>query len=105
MFFTATESESRIGGAVDEYGDSFARDITVDELKEVRKFSAAQRLLENSSVIRLSTPCLLSSNTASVSKISRGSLRSTETIHGSFQAGCLKVYSFTLIGSLPMTVP
>ena len=37
MFFTATESESRIEGAVDKFGDSFARDITVDELKEVRK--------------------------------------------------------------------
>ena len=44
MFFTATQSESRIGGAVDEYGDSFARDITVDELKEVWKFSTPQRL-------------------------------------------------------------
>ncbi len=36
MFFTTAESESRVEGAVDEYGDSFARDITVDELKKVR---------------------------------------------------------------------
>ena len=40
MFFTTAESESRIEGAVDEYGDSFARDITVEELKEVRGLSA-----------------------------------------------------------------
>ena len=38
MFFTTTESESRIKGAIDEYGDSFSRDVTVDELKEVRRF-------------------------------------------------------------------
>lgn len=35
MFFTIAESESRIEGAVDEYGDSFARDTTADELKEM----------------------------------------------------------------------
>lgn len=38
MFSTTAESESRIEGAVDEYGDSFARDITVEELKEVWGF-------------------------------------------------------------------
>ena len=36
MFFTTTESECRIKGAIDQYGDSFARDVTVNELKEVR---------------------------------------------------------------------
>ena len=36
MFFTTTESESRIEGAIDQYGDSFARDVTVNELKDVR---------------------------------------------------------------------
>ena len=36
MFFTIAESEARVGGAVDEYGDSFARDIAVDELEEER---------------------------------------------------------------------
>ncbi|KAF6231831.1 hypothetical protein HO173_009914 [Letharia columbiana] len=35
MFFTTAESESQIEGAIDEYGDSFARDITVGELKEI----------------------------------------------------------------------
>jgi len=35
MFFTKAESETRIESAVDEYGDSFARDITVDELKSI----------------------------------------------------------------------
>ena len=35
MFFTTSASESQIEGAVDEYGDSFARDVTVEELNEV----------------------------------------------------------------------
>ena len=39
MFFTTKESESRIEGAIDQYGDSFARDVTVNELKEVRTCS------------------------------------------------------------------
>lgn len=38
MFFTTAESETRVEDATDEYGDSFARDITVEELKEVRRF-------------------------------------------------------------------
>ena len=33
----AEDSESHIESAVDEYGDSFARDITVDELREARR--------------------------------------------------------------------
>lgn len=33
MFFTTSESEYRIESAVDEYGDSYARDTTVEELK------------------------------------------------------------------------
>ncbi|KAL2053023.1 hypothetical protein ABVK25_006660 [Lepraria finkii] len=37
MFFTAEDSESHIERAVDEYGDSFARDVTVDELREARR--------------------------------------------------------------------
>jgi len=35
MFFTKSDSESRIEAAVDEYGDSYARDVTVDELNEI----------------------------------------------------------------------
>jgi DNA ligase-4 len=35
MFFTTADSESRIEGAIDEHRDSFARDITVEELKEI----------------------------------------------------------------------
>ncbi len=35
MLFTKAESESRIESAADEYGDSFARDITVDELEAI----------------------------------------------------------------------
>lgn len=35
MFFTTPESAAPIEGAVDEFGDSFARDITVDELKDI----------------------------------------------------------------------
>lgn len=37
MFFTTAESETRVEDAADEYGDSFARDIIVEELKEVRR--------------------------------------------------------------------
>lgn len=47
MFFTTAESEARIGDAVDEYGDSFARDITIEELKEVRRFSASVKILKD----------------------------------------------------------
>ena len=68
MFFAIAEVEPRIEGAVDEYGDSFARDVDVDELKEVRKFSATLRLVENLPGIRLSTPCLRSLSTALVLK-------------------------------------
>ena len=46
MFFTTMESESRIEGAIDEYGDSFARDVTVNELKEVRRCSEDFATLE-----------------------------------------------------------
>lgn len=35
MFFTIADSESRIEGAIDEYGDSFTRDIMVEELKDI----------------------------------------------------------------------
>jgi len=35
MFFTKPETESRIESATDEYGDSFARDVTVDELNTI----------------------------------------------------------------------
>ena len=35
MFFTTADSKSRVEGAVDEYGDSFARDVSIDELKEI----------------------------------------------------------------------
>ena len=58
MFFPTPEVGPRIEAAVDEYGDSFARDVDLDELKEVRKFSAPLRLVENLPAIRLSTPCL-----------------------------------------------
>ena len=47
MFFTTAESEPRIEDAVDEYGDSFARDVSVDELKEVPGFSAYLKNLES----------------------------------------------------------
>ncbi len=36
MFYRKTDPESTIDDSVDEYGDSFARDISVEELKEVR---------------------------------------------------------------------
>ena len=39
IFFTTAESEPRIEGVEDEYGDSFARDLTVGELKEVQGLS------------------------------------------------------------------
>lgn len=35
MFFTKSDSEAWIESAVDEYGDSFARDASVDELKAI----------------------------------------------------------------------
>ena len=47
MFFDTTESESRVEGAVDGYGDSFARDVTVDELKEVRRCSTSFAILRD----------------------------------------------------------
>ena len=47
MFFTTAQSETRIEGAVDEYGDSFARDITVEELKEARVFLAPLKIFRD----------------------------------------------------------
>ena len=47
MFFTTAQSEPRIEDAVDEYGDSFARDVSVDELQEVPGCSARFRKLRN----------------------------------------------------------
>ena len=35
MFFVLPDFKVQIEGAVDEYGDSFARDTTVGELQEV----------------------------------------------------------------------
>lgn len=35
MLFTKVESQTRVDEAVDEDGDSFARDVSVDELKEI----------------------------------------------------------------------
>ena len=36
MFFTKGESKAMIQGSIDDYGDSYARDISLDELREVR---------------------------------------------------------------------
>ena len=36
MFFTKEESKGAIQDSIDVYGDSFARDISLDELSEVR---------------------------------------------------------------------
>ena len=36
MFFTKEESKNLIESSIDVYGDSFARDISIDELREVR---------------------------------------------------------------------
>ena len=47
MFFTTAESEPRIEDAVDEYGDSFARDVSVDELQEVLGLLGYLESLEN----------------------------------------------------------
>ena len=69
MFFATAEVEPQIERAVDEYGDSFARDVDVDELKEVRYFSVTLRLVENLPAIRLSTLCLRTLSTALVLKI------------------------------------
>ena len=66
MFFTIAKPESRIEAAVDEYGDSFARDVTVDELKEVHNSSATFKIVKNSRGFRLSSRCLRMSNTASM---------------------------------------
>ena len=35
MFFTTPDSEPRVEAAIDEYNDSFARDVTIDELKQI----------------------------------------------------------------------
>ena len=69
MFFATAEVEPQIERAVDEYGDSFARDVDVDELKEVRYFSVTLRLVGNLPAIRLSTLCLQILSTALVLKI------------------------------------
>lgn len=69
MFFATAEVEPQIERAVDEYGDSFARDVDVDELKEVRNFSATLRLVKNLAAIRLSTPSLRTLSAALVLKI------------------------------------
>lgn len=37
MFFMKAESKSMIESNIDEYGDSFARDVSLDELREVTK--------------------------------------------------------------------
>lgn len=37
------ESKASIGENIDEYGDSYARDVTVDELKEVRPSTVRSR--------------------------------------------------------------
>ncbi len=37
MFFIKEESKSMIESNIDEYGDSFARDVSLDELREVTK--------------------------------------------------------------------
>ena len=73
MFFITAESESRVEGAVDEYGDSFARDITVDELKDVRLFSTPFEIIGNSPSTRSSVPCLPGSSKFSVIRISKPS--------------------------------
>ena len=75
MFFITAESESRVEGAVDEYGDSFARDITVDELKDVRLFSAPFEIeiIGNSPSTRSSVPCLPGSSKFSVIRVSKPS--------------------------------
>lgn len=36
MFFTKDDSKERTQHTVDDYGDSFARDVSLMELKEVR---------------------------------------------------------------------
>lgn len=41
MFFTIEESKARIAESVDRFGDSFARDVTTEELKEVEPLSAS----------------------------------------------------------------
>lgn len=38
MLFIAAEDEGHIRSNVDVFGDSFARDVTADELKAVRRF-------------------------------------------------------------------
>jgi DNA ligase IV len=35
MFFTKVDEQDEIAGNVDQYSDSYARDVTVAELKEV----------------------------------------------------------------------
>lgn len=40
MFFTTEESRARIAESIDHFGDSFARDVTTEELKEVEPLNA-----------------------------------------------------------------
>lgn len=36
MFFTTEDSKQKLEDGIDEYGDSFARDVSINELQEVR---------------------------------------------------------------------
>ena len=36
MLFTTEDSGKKIEDSIDEYGDSFARDVSMNELQEVR---------------------------------------------------------------------
>lgn len=39
MLFTTENSEKKVEDGIDEYGDSFARDVGVNELQEVRFYT------------------------------------------------------------------
>ena len=36
MFFTTKDREPQIASTVDDFGDSYTRDITIDEIRNVR---------------------------------------------------------------------
>jgi hypothetical protein len=51
MFFTKVDQKDEITKNVDEYGDSYARSTTAEELKEVKQFSCSGSHIAYSSII------------------------------------------------------
>jgi hypothetical protein len=47
MFFSKSDQQDAIAGSVDQFTDSYARDVTTPELKEVREYHRPRLLNAN----------------------------------------------------------